>query len=118
MRKNELPPAFRHFVGRLLSDERMSVRHVYRFLIIRWTLWSDGIAGNGVPGYDSPPPAGKGDKPAGWSEKAFAACKPDTSLRIGKRKVACAACDRGNFMLGHHHDCPKARSAGHQDPVD
>ena len=23
-------------------------------------------------------------------------------------RVACAACDRGDFQLGHHHECPKA----------
>ena len=23
-------------------------------------------------------------------------------------KIGCAACDRGDFQLGHHHDCPKA----------
>lgn len=24
-------------------------------------------------------------------------------------KIGCAACDRGDFQLGHHHDCPKAK---------
>lgn len=31
-------------------------------------------------------------------------------LRYCQRPTGCAACDRGDFQLGHHHDCPKASS--------
>lgn len=28
--------------------------------------------------------------------------------RCAECRPRCAACDRGDFQLGHHHDCPKA----------
>ena len=43
-------------------------------------------------------------------ELAAAATFQAAELRaaiLGEKQVGCAACDRGNYQLGHHHDCPK-----------
>jgi hypothetical protein len=57
--------------GYIKSPHFTSVRRFHRGMILRWTLWSDGIQSNAIPGYATCPPAGRDGLPAGWSYRTF-----------------------------------------------
>lgn len=89
MKPDPLPPAFVAWLkGYILSQQFKSVRRLHRGLILRWTLWQDGVPGNALPGYDRCPHAGPNDQPLGWSYQKFHAIAREAHgcpLRSGLR---------------------------------
>jgi hypothetical protein len=72
MKSDPLPPDFVTYLRRFaVSDKFTNPRRLYRMLILRWILWSDGIQENAIPGYATPPPPTKSGNPAGWTLRNF-----------------------------------------------
>lgn len=73
MKPDPLPAEFVAYIRELLLRDRThNIRRIHRWLIIRRTLWSDGIPANAIPGYTTCPPADeRTGYPAGWTYRKF-----------------------------------------------
>ena len=92
-----LPSKFVDFLTEaFLRQSTPSVRRLHRGLILRWTLWGDGLTANAIPGYDRCPPAGRNGFPAGWTLANFRAIARDaaapeiSNLRTAHKRPALA----------------------------
>lgn len=86
-RRTHLPAEFVSYVLGLLENSS-SHQAAWRFLILRWTLWGDGIAGNEIPGYRTPPPAhGKTGIPYGWTSMNLRRLAPDPCSPVVKKPL-------------------------------
>ena len=68
MKPDPLPAEFVAWLtGCIRSARFRNSRSLFRGLVLRWTLWGDGVTSNALPGYATCPPAAGRGLPAGWS---------------------------------------------------
>ena len=80
MKKDPLPAPFVAWLRELiLRDPHHNIRRIHRWCVLRWTMWTDGVPSNALPGYSEPPQADpRTGFPAGWSYQKFHAIARET----------------------------------------
>lgn len=93
-RGSQLPEPFKEYVRTLhfQCQRSTSGKEVQRMLCERWRLWQrTGDAKHAIPGYETPPPAGKNEHPEGWSHDTILRLRPDqyalTTVRQGAKSA-------------------------------
>jgi hypothetical protein len=88
MTPHPLPAEFVTWLtGYIQSAQYTNIIRLHRGLILRWTLWADGLQANAIPGYDRCPPASRSGFPAGWHIGTFRQIAKD-ALRSDTRRTA------------------------------
>lgn len=93
MKKDPLPAEFVTYIRRLAADPRVRCRRdIWRFLVVRWGFWLDGVDANALPGYSACPKPTLSGYPAGWSYQKFNAIAREAigteTVRIARKRAA------------------------------
>jgi hypothetical protein len=114
MKKDPLPAEFVVYVKRLmLHPSSRSPRYVWRWLILRWGFWLDGVTDNALPGYATcPKPTERTGYPAGWSYQKFHAIAREAigtpAIHQARKRAAATRIDCGSdHPYGICPDCGK-----------